>query len=201
MVARGGTRILRRRPRAPIGARTMLGAVRLVVRCPRPAEEEARRAGIADRPSAGIVGQFKKRAAPTARDIRVEASILDIGLGAHDPGRQRPFPVPVRRAISGCDLIQAANRLGCVPSARRAAEGRQIGDAEPVNLGDDGVGRDAVAQLRGDVRTRAPCDQRRRRYRVRALVQGEIRRDFGARSRTDVWNITPPLPRSAFNYI
>jgi hypothetical protein len=129
----------------------MLGAVRLVVRCLRPAEEEARGTGIAHRPSASIVGQFKERAAPAARDIRVEASILDIGLGVHDPGRQRPFAVPVRRAISGCDLIQAANRLGCLPFARRAAEGRQIGDAEPVNLGDDGVGRDAVAQLRCDV--------------------------------------------------
>src|SRR4029453_8750315 len=42
-------------------------------------------------------------------------------------------------------------------------------------------------------RTRAPCDQRRRRYRVRALFHGDTRRRFATPGRTkDFRNITGP---------
>jgi hypothetical protein len=176
----------------------MLGAVRLVVRCPRPAEEEACGAGIADRPSAGIVAQFEEQAAPAARDVRVEASIFDIGLGVHHPGRQRAATVPIRDAISG--LVDVTNRG--MPSAGRAAEGRLIGDAEPVNLRDDGVGRDAVAQLRSDVphpRALRPASPQISRARLGPRRHPASLRHFRQNEGFPEHH-KPPSPQIAYNY-
>src|SRR6516165_1033470 len=89
-----------RLPPPPIGARTMRGAVRLVAKRLRSAEEEeARGPRIADRPAAGFIVQFEQRAALVARDARVGADSLDIGPRIDDPGRQRAFPEPPGGAL------------------------------------------------------------------------------------------------------
>src|SRR5262249_61299006 len=85
-------------PRAPSGARGVLGAVWFVAKRLRSAEEEAGGPRIADRPPAGIILQFEQRAALAARDARVGADSFDIGTGIDDPGRQRAFPEPPGRA-------------------------------------------------------------------------------------------------------
>src|SRR5262249_61438548 len=86
-------------PRAPSGARRVLGAVRPVAKRLRPAEEEAGGPRIADRPAAGFIVQFEQRAALAARDARVGVNSLDIGLGIDDPGRRRSFPEPPDGAL------------------------------------------------------------------------------------------------------
>src|SRR5262249_59253126 len=90
-------------PRTPSGARGVLGAVRLVAKRLRFAEEQAGGPRIADQPPAGIILQFEQRAALAARDARVGADSLDIGPGIDDPGRQRSFPEPpgVARCVYG----------------------------------------------------------------------------------------------------
>src|SRR6516165_754351 len=88
-----------RLPPPPIGARAMRGAIGLVRDRPRSAEEEARVPRIADRPAAGFIVQFDQRAALAARDARVGANSLDVGLGIDDPGRQRSFPEPPGGAL------------------------------------------------------------------------------------------------------
>src|SRR5215470_15579538 len=125
---------LRHVPQVPIGARTVLGAVRLVAQRLRPAEEETTGSRITDRPSAGIIAQFEERTALAARDARVGANGLDIGLGIDDPGRQRPFPEPPSGARCVYGPI-GGTRAGCVPSAGRAAVGRELGNPEAMDLG------------------------------------------------------------------
>src|SRR5262249_34457519 len=137
-------------PRAPSGARRVLGAVRLVAKRPRSAEDEARGPRIADRPAAGIMGQFERGAALAARDARVGTDSLDVGLGIDDPGRQRSFPEPPGGALCVYGPI-GGTRVGCVASAGRAAVRRKRGNPEAMDLGDDGVAGDAMTQFRGDL--------------------------------------------------
>jgi len=137
---------LRHVPQVPIGARAVLGAVRFVAQRVRSAEEEARGFRITDRPSAGIIAQFEERTALAARDTRVGVNGLDVGLGIDDPGRQRPFPEPPgdARRVHG---PTGGERVGCGASAGCAAVGRELGNAEAMNLPDDGVVGDAMAQI------------------------------------------------------
>src|SRR5262249_34738413 len=137
-------------PRAPSGARRVLGAVRLVGHRLRPAEEEAGGPRIADRPAAGFIVQFEQRAALAARDARVGPNGLDIGLGIDDPGRQRSFPEPPGGALCVYGRIGGTG-VGCVASAGCAAVGRLVGDAEAMNLPPDGVVGDAMAPFPGDL--------------------------------------------------
>jgi len=128
----------------------MRGAVGLVRDRPRSAEEEARGPRIADRPAAGFIVQFEQRAALAARDARVGANSLDVGLGIDDPGRQRSIPEPPGGALCVYGSI-GGTRVGCVASAGCAAVGRKPGNPEAMDLGDDRVAGDAVTQLRGDL--------------------------------------------------
>ncbi len=128
----------------------MRGAVRLVAKRLRPAEEEARGPRIADRPAAGFIVQFGQRAALAARDARVGADGLDMGLGIDDPGRQRPFPEPPGGGLCVYGPIGGTG-VRYVASAGCAAVGRPVGNAEAMNLPDDGVVGDAMAQFRGDL--------------------------------------------------
>src|SRR5262249_29363856 len=133
-----------RPPPPPIGARTMRGAVRLVAKRVRSAEEEeARGPRIGARPAAGFIVQFEQRAALAARDARVGADSLDIGPGIDDPGRQRSFPEPPGGARCVYRLI-GRTRVGCVAPAGCAAVGRPVGNAEAMNLPNDGVVGDAT---------------------------------------------------------
>src|SRR5206468_2383287 len=141
---------LRQVPQAPINARAVAGTVRLVAQRLRSAEEEARGFRITDRPSAGIIAQFEERAARAARDARVGVNSLDMGLGIDDPSRRRPFPEPPGDARCVYGPIGGA-RVGCGASAGRATVGRSVANAEAMNLPDDGVVGDAMAQFRGDV--------------------------------------------------
>src|SRR5262249_3809027 len=137
-------------PRAPSGARGVLGAVRLVAKRLRSAEEEARGPRIADRPAAGFIVQFEQRAALAARDARVGADSLDGGLGIDDPGRQASCPEPPGGALCVYGSL-GGRRVGCVAPAGGAAIRRKRGNPEAMDLGDDGVAGDAVTQLRGDL--------------------------------------------------
>src|SRR5262249_6948992 len=96
------------------------GAVRLVAKRLRSAEEEARGPRIADRPPAGIILQFEQRAALAARDARGGADSLDIRPGIDDPGRQRCFPEPPGGARCVYGPTSGA-RVGCKASAGCAA--------------------------------------------------------------------------------
>src|SRR5262249_49038748 len=115
-----------------------------------PLEEEARGPRIADRPAAGFIVQFEQRAALAARDARVGADGLDIGPGIDHPRRQRSFPEPPGGARCVYGLI-GRTRVGCVAPAGCAAVGRPVGNAEAMNLPNDGVVGDAMAQFRGDL--------------------------------------------------
>src|SRR5262249_4751439 len=119
------------RPR--IGARAMGGTVRLVAKRLRSAEEEARGPRIADRPAAGFIIQLEQRPALAARDARVGANSLDIGLGINDPGRQRSFPEPPGGARCVYGPV-GGTRVGCVASAGCAAVGRKPGNPEAMDL-------------------------------------------------------------------
>jgi hypothetical protein len=139
-----------RRAWIPVRARAVLGAVRPVQYRLRPAEEEAGRPRIADRPSTTMLAQFEQRAALAARDTRVRARNLDMGLCACDPGRRRPFAEPIRGAMSAQEPIGGA-RLAGGASAGSPAVRRQTGDAEAMDLGDHRVGGDAMPHFRGDL--------------------------------------------------
>src|SRR5262249_47180979 len=143
----GADRMEAAAPRAPSGARRVLGAVRLVAKRLRSAEEEARGPRIADPPAAGGIVQFEQRAALAGRDARVGTDSLDVGLGIDDPGRRRSFPEPPGGALCGYGPI-GGTRVGCVAPAGCAAVGRPVGNAEAMNLSDDGVVGDAMAQFR-----------------------------------------------------
>src|SRR5262249_62160819 len=119
-------------------ARGVLGAVRLVAKRLRSAEEEARGPRIADRPPAGIILQFEPRTALAGRDARVGADNLDIGPGIDDPGRQRSFPEPPGSARCVYGSI-GGTRVGCKASAGCAAVRRKRRNPESMDLGDDRV--------------------------------------------------------------
>src|SRR5262245_35886108 len=109
----------------PVRARAVLGAVRSIQDRLRPAEEEAGRPRIADRPSAHMLAQFEQRAAAAAWDTRVRARHLDVRLCAYDPGRRRPFAEPIQGAMPAQEPI-AGMRVGSVAPAGCAAVGLSL---------------------------------------------------------------------------
>src|SRR5260370_42563780 len=137
--ARDGTRGLRRRPRAPIGPRTVRGAVGLAAHRLRPAEEERRRGGIADGPSAARIAQLEQGAALGARDLLVAARVLNKAFAVEErrrrwrPAQGEGAPAHAVRPIPGRNPSQRE------PPPGRAAVGRQAGDAEAMDLGDHRV--------------------------------------------------------------
>src|SRR5262249_20195316 len=137
-------------PRAPSGARGVLGAVWFVAKRLRSAEEEAGGPRIGDRPRAGIILQFGQRAALAGGDARAGADSLDIGPGIDAPGRQRSFPEPPGGARCVYGPI-GGTRVGCKASAGCAAVRRKRRNPEAMDLGDDRVAGDAVTQFRGDL--------------------------------------------------
>jgi len=133
-----------------VRARAVVGAVGPVPYRLRPAEEEAGRPRIADRPSATVRAQLKQRAAPAARDPCVRTRHLDMRFCAYDPGRRRPFAEPKRGAMPVQGPIGGTRAAGGA-SAGSAAVRRQMRDAEAMDFGDDCIGRDAVSQFDGDL--------------------------------------------------
>src|SRR5947209_14647545 len=131
-----------RRSRPQIGARAVRGTVRLIAQNLRAAEEEGRRARLADRPLATAVAQRKERAALGNRDLRVEARIFEVAFGL-EQRRRRSHPVQGEGAPAHVlRPRRARNVLQLLPPPGRAAIGRQSRNAEAMDLRDHRVRAD-----------------------------------------------------------
>jgi len=136
----------------PPGSRAMRRAVRLALQRFRAAEKEVRMAGIADRPAAGASSQFDERAALRERHIRIDAGIVDIGLGLDHPDRQQPLSAPINSAERALDApMEDEARLSSASRAVHPGIGREFCDPEAVDLPEHCAVTEATAQLPGDL--------------------------------------------------
>src|SRR6476646_9026343 len=164
---------------------------------PPAAKEEFGLAGIADRPAAGLLGQFEQGPALThgnhvVDEFRLRLSVEVIGMGergvAADGRARDPHHVLVRTRLAR-------------PRRRR---GRRFGATrkpEPVHLADHGIAGDA-AQLGGDLAGRQPVDPQPLErldafispsHGLKSLAsrRGEIRTESTCGRGTDALPLTP----------